>query len=47
MIEIVDKNIYHSLLKDLKIWKSPLPGERSIRISATKSGGKYYDNIAS
>jgi hypothetical protein len=46
MIEIVDRNIYHSLLKDLKVWKSPLPGARSIRISATKSGEKYYEMIA-
>jgi hypothetical protein len=45
MIEIVDRNIYHSLLEDLKVWKPPLPGRRSIRIYATKSGEKYYDNL--
>ena len=45
MIEIVDRSSYPNLLQDLKLWEAPLPGTRSIRVSATKSGEKYYRDI--
>lgn len=37
MIAIIDKNIYHSLLKDLEVWESPLSGTRSIRVRLLRS----------
>ena len=45
MIEIVREDSYADLLKDPKIWEPPLPEARSIRVSATESGEKYYTDM--
>ena len=36
---------YDDFLQDPKIWQSPSPGTQSVRVSATKLGEKYYNNI--
>ena len=45
MIAITDKSRYPELLQNPKIWTPPMTGSRSIRVSATGDGEKYYDNM--
>jgi len=45
MIKIGDRNNCPNLLCNPKVWASPLPKSQSIRVSATKAGEKYYDDM--
>ncbi|MEM7382782.1 MAG: hypothetical protein AAF400_00390 [Bacteroidota bacterium] len=45
MIEIASGDSQVDLLQDLKIWEPPLPEACSVRVSATKAGEKYYNDM--
>jgi len=45
MMEITDKSSYPRLLQDSKSWNPPMADSRSVRVSATDSGKKYYKDM--
>jgi hypothetical protein len=45
LTEVVGIDSYVDFLQESNIWAPPLPGTRSVRVSATGAGEKYYKNI--